>query len=180
MCNRSATGGRNRGAASGRRRDMRPPTWCARGQDASPGSMRGHGGVGLRRFVHDWTGNGGVADGQLAHAAGACRRRCGGYSAGVCRASEASAASSRPRCRSLTRSSPDPPTRRRELEGPVGRAASGCQTGQHCNEPAAAHIGYPRAGRGPAAVAQRDQSVRRQGSLSITRSLCGGRDRRVL
>ena len=60
---------------------------CGRaGPDAPRGHLRGHG-DGLRRYAHDdGTGDGGVADGGLAHAAGACRRRSGGHPEGVRRA----------------------------------------------------------------------------------------------
>jgi hypothetical protein len=58
---------------------------CVRaGQDARYGCLRGPGVGGLWRYAHDdGTGDGG-ADGGLADAAGACRRRGGGPSEGVC------------------------------------------------------------------------------------------------
>ena len=57
------------------------------GPGGPPGHLRGHGSGGLRRYAHDdGTGNGGVADGGVAHAAAACRRRRDGHSEGVCRA----------------------------------------------------------------------------------------------
>ena len=55
------------------------------GHDDPSSRLDGHGSGGpCRGDHHDETGNGGVADGGLAHGAGACRRRSGGHSEGVC------------------------------------------------------------------------------------------------